>query len=488
MPSSPEPAGDAVRRTLVIPMYQEAARIGPTLATLAASGLVGPGTEVVLVDDGSSDGTSDIAERALVTHRLAGRVVRLPRNVGKGGAVGAGIAVARGRAVAFADADLAAPPDAIARCFEVIERGDADVVVATRVHAVRRPLLRRVGSGVFAQLTRRAGLGRHADTQAGLKAFTAEAARTLFRDLSVRRFAFDVEVLLRAELAGLRVVEVPIPWRHAAGGNVRPLRDGARMVVDLVRIRGRLRGWQPEGPSALPTVALLERRHWWYTSTRDLVTDRLRAAGVGTGPALDVGCGTGAMVDRLGELGIEPRIGLDPNPDALPWARGHGVAPAGLAAGPMTALPVRGGSLCAVTALDVLEYLDDDAAALREYARVLRPGGVLVVSVPANEWAWSEYDVAFGHRRRYSAPGLGAALAGAGLVVEHVTAYHAWLTPVALLLRRTPAAKLLTEPERATFVHPRLNRLLVAVARVERLVARRRRLPVGMSLLAVARR
>ena len=356
------------------------------------------------------------------------------------------------------------------------------MVVTTREHDVVPPPVRRLSSRAFNRLTRRLGLTDRADTQGGLKAFSAEAARMLFRDLRIQRFAFDVEVLLRAQLAGLTVVEVVVPWHHVeASSRVRPLRDGAHMAVDVVLLRRRLQSW---AGGRRPLLARIEREHWWYAARRTLVVDELRRAGATGGLALDVGSGTGAMLDDLATTGFGARVGTDVSRAAL---RAAGPGAGAVNAGPER-LPFAGARFDCVTSLDVVEYLDDDVAALREYRRVTRPGGVVVVVVPAGPWAWSAYDVALGHRRRYTAASLQAALRAAGLDVVRTRHYLAWLVPLTFALGRTPLRSLLRPPEQANFVDPRVNRWLGAVAAAERRIGSRVTLPLGMSLLVVARR
>ena len=463
-------------------MYQEAGRIGASLAELAASPLADGRTELVLVDDGSTDDTARVAATALAAHGLRGRVVRLDHNVGKGGAVSAGMAAAAGRAVAFVDADLSAPAEAVARAFEVVESGVADVVVSTRIHEVDPPLLRRWSSTAFNRLLHRLGLTDHPDTQGGLKAFTAEAASILFRDLRIQRFAFDVEVLLRAELAELRIVELPIAWHHVEeASRVRPLRDGARMAVDVLRLRRRLQAWR-QGDA--PVMARLERGHWWFRAQRDIALDELARAGGATGPALDVGCGTGALLEELAAAGLGPTAGTDASSAAL---RVAGPGALGTRAEP-DRLPFADATFGVVTALDVVEYLDDDVAALAEYHRVTKPGGLVLVATPAGRWAWSAYDVSLGHRRRYDGPDLAAVVRAAGLDVERVVRHHAWLVPLTWALGRTPLRSLLRPPERATFASPRANAVLGGLATAERRLRQRVALPTGLAVLVVARR
>lgn len=492
-------------RTLVIPMKDEASRIEHTLRALAGSSAHYDDTELILVDDGSTDGTPEISERLLQELNLEGHVVRLGRNLGKGGAIRAGIAAARGQAIAFSDADLSAPPDAIDACFTAIESGIADVVVTTRLHddsniTVQPPLARRLGGKLFNALLRKLGLTAYADTQCGLKAFTEKAADMLFRDLRIQRFAFDVEVLLRAELAGLRVVEQPIEWQHKDSSRVRPLRDGTRMAVDVLRLRRSLRAWRPTPDSGdfpsmdedrFPVMARLEREHWWFRAKRTLAVDALRDLGIKGGAAADIGCGTGAMVAELATAGFSPVIGLDASSVALRFASDHHVGDqqATLAAASASRLPFSDNSLCCVTSLDVIEHLDDDVHALLEYARVVEPGGVVIVAVPAYQWAWSDHDVVLGHRRRYNSGQLERVAITAGLEVARSTYYHGWLVPLAFMLRRTPLRLLLrSSAEEASFVSPRVNRLLLVLVGTERWIARRIRIPMGLSILLVARK
>lgn len=489
-----------VDRSLIIPMFNESVRIEASLRALAASPLNADDTELLLVDDGSTDDTVTVATATIEELRLAARVIGLPKNVGKGGAVQAGVAEARGAAVAFVDADLSAPPDAVLTCFEHIEAGKADVVATTRVHPEAvitdlPPATRRYGGKIYNTLLRLLGLTEMADTQCGLKAFTADAAATLFADLRVQGFAFDVEILRRAAQRGFTVLELPIEWHHVEASRVRPLRDGARMAIDAVRIRldgaAAAPAVAPGAPSMdddrFPLMARLERDHWWFRAKRALVLQELERRGAVRGVAADLGCGTGAMAGDLLTAGFATAIGTDLSRRALLLAAStDGGAWASSRA---EDLPFGDGSFDVVTSLDVIEHLDDDVVGLREYRRVLAPGGRVIVAVPAYRWAWSDHDVALGHRRRYTKRSLRLAVATAGFTVERVTYFHSWLVPPALVLRRTPAGRLLKGPaEEASFVGPRVNRALGRISAAERHLLGRIDLPFGLSVLAVAHR
>lgn len=231
----------------------------------------------------------------------------------------------------------------------------------------------------------------------------------------------------------------------------------------------------------------LEREHWWFRAKRALVRESLADARADGRLAVDIGCGTGEVVRMLNDSGFQTVVGTDLSEYALRLA-GSAVGDAGsVAVARAEALPFTTGAIACLTSLDVVEHLDDDAAALREYARVLAPGGVMVITVPAYMWAWSDHDVVLGHRRRYTRRSLLVVAQAAGLVVHRCTYFHSWLAPVAFLLRRTPLRRLVrSDAEEASFVSPAINRLLLLVVAVERAVARRVDLPFGLSLLLVA--
>lgn len=231
-------------RSLVIPLYQEAARLPRSLERLAASELHRPGLELVLVDDGSTDGTADLAGRLLEHHAFTGQVLRRNPNAGKGAAVQAGMLRAVGATVAFTDADLSTGPRDIDRAFLLVEQGYAPVVAATRVSRdssipVMPPWRRRLAGRVFNLLVRAGGLSDLSDTQCGLKAFSADAARAVFDGLTVERFAFDVEVVARARSLGYDVREFPVTWSWDPDSKVHLARDSRTMLGELWRIRRR---------------------------------------------------------------------------------------------------------------------------------------------------------------------------------------------------------------------------------------------------------
>jgi SAM-dependent methyltransferase len=235
--------------------------------------------------------------------------------------------------------------------------------------------------------------------------------------------------------------------------------------------------------------AAVERTHWWFLARREIVlamVERLVPAG---GSVLDVGCGTGFVLERLRER--FQASGLEPSPIALEECRKRGldqVRPG--SAEDLSA--VAGRRFDAVLFLDVLEHLDDDVAALCRARDVLAPDGVVLVTVPAFRFLWSQHDVANQHRRRYTQPELEQLLRRSGFILERASYFNMYLFPLALAQRWTARA-LGSGAAAGLRVPPApVNRLMRRIFESEKNLLVRARghrgLPFGVSVLAVGRR
>ncbi|MCC7541711.1 MAG: class I SAM-dependent methyltransferase [Deltaproteobacteria bacterium] len=243
----------------------------------------------------------------------------------------------------------------------------------------------------------------------------------------------------------------------------------------------------------------VEHEHFWFVGTRDILLEVLRRA-LGSDDALararivDVGCGTGYTETRLpAPFDGGARLAVDLSPIALTLARLQKNPPALLQAD-AGKLPILDASLDVALSLDVLEHLDDDVAGARELARVVRPGGLVVVTVPAFRALWSAHDVALHHRRRYRRTEIVDVLERAGLAVEHATYFNTLLFPVVAAMRLAGrvreriAGPSANGAESDAKLPPRLlNRVLHRVLAAERHVVGRVPMPVGVSILVVAR-
>jgi dolichyl-phosphate beta-glucosyltransferase len=234
----PPPPGE-VRASVVIPALGEADRIGGTIGAVRAALAdlhAGGGVEIVVVDDGSTDGTADAALAA-----GADQVVVHPENRGKGAAVRSGVMAARGRTVAFTDADLSYSPDQLGTVILAVEAG-WDVAVGSRRHRDTTTVagagaVRGLGSRLINLVTTAVLLSHPHDTQCGLKAFRSDVARLVFGLGRIDGFAFDIEVLHLVERHGLSLTEVPVRLDSGSRSTVHALRDGVRVLRDVWRIR-----------------------------------------------------------------------------------------------------------------------------------------------------------------------------------------------------------------------------------------------------------
>jgi len=233
-----------------------------------------------------------------------------------------------------------------------------------------------------------------------------------------------------------------------------------------------------------------EMVHWWFRGRRALL-ERLLARHLPRGEEpprlLDFGCGTGG--NAVGYAAVGPVVGVEPDREALRFAAGRTSATRYRldycrAAG--TALPLRSASFDGVIASDVLEHIADDVAAAREIARVLRPGGVFIFSVPAHPWLWSAHDVALWHQRRYRRGELVRLLVGAGFRIRWLSYWNSVLFPV-VAARRVIASRAEDKAAVSDTVLPGpwVNRALTGVLRAEARALDWIRFPFGVSLVGV---
>lgn len=174
-----------------------------------------------------------------------------------------------------------------------------------------------------------------------------------------------------------------------------------------------------------------EERHWWFAGRRRVLLGLVGAELPEGARLLDVGCGTGFFLEEA--AGRYDVSGLDPSPQAVGFCRQRGLS--GVREGGVESLADLAPDFDAVTFFDVLEHLPDDLGALTLTRRVLRPGGRVVVSVPAYQWLWSHHDDAHGHQRRYTRDLLGARLTAAGFHQVRAGYFNARLFPLAVLVR-----------------------------------------------------
>jgi SAM-dependent methyltransferase len=226
---------------------------------------------------------------------------------------------------------------------------------------------------------------------------------------------------------------------------------------------------------AISSLGEIEDRHWWFAERRSIIRAQVRgmpAAGV----ALDVGAAAGGNTRVLAEAGWDC-VALEYSETGAELARERGLT---VVRGDATAMPIADGSLGLIVAFDVLEHIEDDAAAARECFRALRPGGTLFVAVPADMRLWSAHDEAVDHVRRYERDELVGVIEGAGFTEIDVWSWNVLLRPVVAMRRKKDRGSELVVPGRVT------NTALRGIVAMERVlpVGRRR----GVSLMLTARK
>ncbi|MCB0333891.1 MAG: glycosyltransferase family 2 protein [Bdellovibrionales bacterium] len=249
--SSQEKHGEDVELSVIIPAYNEQWRLPTTLIDIIdyfdRSSL---SHEIIVVDDGSSDETEQVVRKfeRICPHL---RLVRLPKNYGKGHAVRTGMLSARGKYLLFTDADGSTPIKEIERLFDAVHQGGAEIAIGSRAMESEDTLVETVWYRKFLGRTFHFFVhsillpGFH-DTQCGFKLFTKPAARFVFSRQRANGFSFDLEILHLAQKAELTISEVPVNWTNVAGSKVNLLTDAAKMFKDLFVFRIRNAGVSSE--------------------------------------------------------------------------------------------------------------------------------------------------------------------------------------------------------------------------------------------------
>ena len=230
--------------SVIIPAFNEDSRLGSTLEHLLGYlSSRGFPFEILVIDDGSSDGTFNIAtQQAQDNHSKRLRVLRNEGNRGKGYSVRRGMQHAEGAYALMTDADLSCPIQEITKLEKQVREGPFDIAFGSRDIAgsqveVHQHWARESSGKVFNQLVRSLTGLPYQDTQCGFKYFNLASCRELFDTQTIKGFGFDVEILYMARKWGLKAKEVPVVWRHADGSKLHFVPDALKMFLDLLRIR-----------------------------------------------------------------------------------------------------------------------------------------------------------------------------------------------------------------------------------------------------------
>jgi dolichyl-phosphate beta-glucosyltransferase len=228
--------------SVVIPAYNEALRLGPSLRRVVDYLRARPGSyEVLVVDDGSTDATAEVAQKFAAD---GVRLLRQEVNRGKGAVVKAGVLASQGREVLLVDADLSTPIEDIEKLRPHL--AEAPLVLGSRSVAgadilQHQPFYREWMGRTFNLIIRLLGVRGLRDTQCGFKLLAGDVARRLFAEMTIERFAYDVELVWLARRRGYHVVEVGVRWADSSSSKVNPVSDSLRMFWDVLALRWRRR-------------------------------------------------------------------------------------------------------------------------------------------------------------------------------------------------------------------------------------------------------
>ena len=232
--------------SIVIACFNEAARIGKTVrTTLDYLAATAPESELIVVNDGSTDATASITREIFLNTKIATRLLENFPNRGKGAAVRSGLLAAQKPIGLFSDADLSTPLRETPKLIEPIAHGEIDIAFGSRaldrsLIGIRQPWRREQAGRIFNLLVRIATGLPFWDTQCGFKAFRLNVCRPIIEVARTDGFAFDVELLYLAHRAGLRIQEIPVRWNHSEGSKVRFFHDSLGMLREVIVLRTRL--------------------------------------------------------------------------------------------------------------------------------------------------------------------------------------------------------------------------------------------------------
>lgn len=463
--------------SVIVPVYNEAGTVRTLLERVLA---VPIRKEVVIVDDCSTDGTAAALEafRAVTPDTPDARLVFLRHavNQGKGAAIRTAVGHVTGDVVIIQDADLEYDPAEYPRLLQPIIDGHADAVFGSRfVGSPRRVLLfwHTVGNRLLTLVSNACTNLNLTDMETCYKAIRADILRGI--PLRSNRFGFEPEITAKLARLRCRIFEIPIAYYGRGYGEGKKIgwKDAVAAIWTILRFTVQADvGREDAGFTTLRRVEVLRRYNAFLWE--------LLAPFVGK-RVLEVGAGTGLLTRFLVQRQRVVSTELDPEYVEMlqrMFAEHPNVEIRRLDLASLATSDVAAERFDTVVCSNVLEHIEDDAAALRDMRDVLEPGGRVVLIVPALRPLYGSIDRAIHHHRRYDRDELASRLEGAGLRVEHLSYFNmvgvpGWWLNARLLGRRTVPG-----------FQARINDWLVPWLRVERRFGP----PVGMSLLAVARK
>jgi len=462
-----------MKLSIVMPVYNEMASIQEVIRRVLASPLP---KELIIVDDGSTDGTREHLKTLMDFGKADVRVFFAPTNQGKGAALRRGFEAVTGDIVIIQDADLEYNPAEYAQLIAPILENQADVVYGSRFMSGRRRVLyfwHTVGNALLTTFSNMCTNLNLTDMETGFKAFRREVIHRL--DLKSDRFGCEPEITAKIARLNFRVYEVPISYsgREYWEGKKINWRDGVAAIVQIMKYSFFDRCEKPQvGKLTLERMTRAHRYNKWIMAkAKAFLGPRVLEAGSGTGNL------TRYLIDR------ECVVATDVNPDYLSILTRlferypHvSVMPFDLITTDLE--PLKAFRFTTVFSSNVLEHVEDDQQALHRLYQVIEPGGRIVLVLPSLQALFGSLDVQLGHHRRYDKKSIGRKLQAAGFEVESIRYFNVvgilgWFVNGRILRRKIiPSVQL------------RFFDKLVPWLRSEDAL----NLPFGMSMVAVGRK
>lgn len=428
--------------SVLIPLYNEEEFIGPLLERVMCAPLAeGLDREIIVVDDGSTDGSAEIVEEAAVRHPGVIRLIRHDRNRGKGAAVSTAIEQARGEFSIIQDADLEYDPREYRCLLKPLLEGKADAVYGSRFMIVgeRRVLYfwHSVANRILTELANLVADLNLTDVETCYKAFRT----SLVRSIPIRSKGFGIEPELTIKLARrqVRIYETPISYhgRTYEEGKKIGAWDALEAAFLILRYAFTTDLYKDSGPDILHALAAAPRFNAWMADTiRPYLGENVLEIGAGIGNLTRAliprrKCYVAADIDQEHLARLATRFHHRPNLQ---------VRYCDLSS--REDFEALRGQMDSVVCLNVLEHIEDDIAGLRNIHSALRPGGRAVVLVPHGQEIYGTLDAALGHYRRYSGKELCARMEEAGFRVEHLLSFNrisrpGWYVSGRMLRRKT---------------------------------------------------
>jgi glycosyltransferase involved in cell wall biosynthesis len=408
--------------SILVPLYNEEEFIGALLERVLAAEMPGNlAREIIVTDDGSTDGSDKIVEKMAAQHPEI-RLLRHPHNLGKGAAIRTAAAQARGEYCLIQDADLEYDPREYGHLLKPLIEGKADVVYGSRFMIVgeRRVMYywHSVANHFITGMCNVIADVNLTDMGTGYKAFrTALLAETPIRS---NGFSFEPEITIKLARRGARIYEVPVSYHgrtYEEGKKIRS-RDAVKMLWSIFRFARSGDLYHDPGAKTLHALSAAPRFNRWMADTiRPFVGERV----------LEIGSGIGNLTRAL----IAGRVryaATDLNPEHLARlaSRFHRpnlevkrldlTSPADFAS--------FAGAMDTVICLNVLEHIEDDPLGLANIFSALDHGGRAIVLVPEGQSVFGSIDLALGHFRRYSEAELKTKMEAAGFVVERILRFN----------------------------------------------------------------